>query len=74
MALVVDDCFSNPNIWKDKRINKMFVNGRHFDMLLIYGMQNPKGVLPVQRGNSDYVVFFNEGNPRQRKKIFEEST
>lgn len=72
MALVVDDCFSNPKVWQDKRINKLFVNGRHYDMLLLYGMQNPKGVLPNQRANSDYVVFFHEGNPRQRKKVFEE--
>lgn len=72
LGLVVDDCFSNPNVWKDKRVNKLFVNGRHFDMLLLYGMQNPKGVLPGQRANSDYVVFFREGNPSQRKKIFSE--
>jgi len=72
IAFVFDDCFAEPKKWKDPKINKLFVNGRHFDMLMMYAMQNPKGVPPQCRANSDYCIFFKEKSPGQRKKIYNE--
>lgn len=72
IAIIFDDCFSDPKKWRDPKIKRLFVNGRHYDALMVYAMQNPKGTPPDCRGNSDFCVFFKEKNPGQKKKIFTE--
>ena len=60
------------NAWtKDKLMRLLFMNGRHWKILLIITMQYPLGIPPNLRTNIDYVFILREPYINNRKKIYE---
>jgi AAA+ ATPase superfamily predicted ATPase len=69
--VILDDCLYD-NAWtKDKMMRLLFMNGRHWKIMLIITMQYPLGVPPNLRTNIDYVFILREPYLTNRKRIFE---
>jgi hypothetical protein len=49
----------------------LFMNGRHWKIMLVITMQYPLGVPPVLRTNIDYVFILRENIVGNRKRIYE---
>lgn len=69
--LVLDDLMYDTSWIKYKTIKKLFMTGRHFDILFIITMQYPLGITPALRTNIDYVFLFRENIVKNRRRIYE---
>jgi len=49
----------------------LFLNGRHWKVMLIITMQYPLGIPPILRTNIDYVFIFRDNIMRNRRIIWE---
>jgi hypothetical protein len=68
---ILDDCLYD-NTWaRDKMMRLLFMNGRHWKVMLIITMQYPLGVPPTLRTNIDYVFILREPYIANRKRIYE---
>jgi hypothetical protein len=69
--VILDDCLYD-NTWsRDKLMRLLFMNGRHWKVMLIITMQFPLGVPPNLRTNIDYVFILREPYLTNRKRIWE---
>jgi hypothetical protein len=69
--VILDDCLFD-SIWtRDKMMRLLFMNGRHWKIMLIITMQYPLGMPPVLRTNIDYVFILREPYIANRKRIYE---
>jgi hypothetical protein len=69
--VILDDCLYD-NTWsRDKMMRLLFMNGRHWKIMLIITMQYPLGVPPTLRTNIDYVFILREPYIANRKRIYE---
>jgi hypothetical protein len=69
--IILDDCLYD-NTWsRDKMMRLLFMNGRHWKLMLVITMQYPLGVPPVLRTNIDYVFILREPYIANRKRIYE---
>ena len=69
--VIMDDCLYD-NTWsRDKVMRLLFMNGRHWKIMLIITMQYPLGVPPNLRTNIDYVFILREPYISNRKRIYE---
>lgn len=69
--VILDDCLYD-NTWsKDKMMRLLFMNGRHWKIMLIITMQYPLGIPPALRTNIDYVFILREPYIANRKRIFD---
>jgi hypothetical protein len=69
--LIMDDCLYDDKWCRDKLMRMVFMNGRHWKMMLVITMQYPLGVPPVLRTNIDYVFILREPIMTNRKRIWE---
>jgi len=68
---ILDDCLFD-NAWsKDKLMKLLFMNGRHWKIMLIITMQYPLGIPPILRTNIDYVFILREPYIANRKRIYD---
>ena len=69
--VILDDCLYD-NTWaRDKMMRLLFMNGRHWKVMLIITMQYPLGIPPALRTNIDYVFILREPYIANRKRIYE---
>ncbi len=69
--VILDDCLYD-NTWaKDKMMRLLFMNGRHWKVMLVITMQYPLGIPPNLRTNIDYVFILRENYIANRKRIYE---
>ena len=69
--VIMDDCLYD-NTWsKEKMMRLLFMNGRHWKVMLIITMQYPLGIPPALRTNIDYVFILREPYIANRKRIYE---
>lgn len=69
--VILDDCLYDSSWSKDKLMRLLFMNGRHWKILLIITMQYPLGIPPNLRTNIDYVFILREPYITNRKRIWE---
>jgi hypothetical protein len=69
--VILDDCLYDSAWTKDKVMRLLFMNGRHWRIMLIITMQYPLGVPPNLRTNIDYVFILREPYISNRKRIYE---
>tara|TARA_B100001121_G_scaffold303707_1_gene318012 strand:- start:1519 stop:2358 length:840 start_codon:yes stop_codon:yes gene_type:complete len=69
--VILDDCLYDSSWSKDKMMRLLFMNGRHWKIMLIITMQYPLGIPPNLRTNIDYVFILREPYLTNRKRIFE---
>jgi len=69
--VILDDCLYD-NTWaRDKMMRLLFMNGRHWKVMLIITMQYPLGIPPTLRTNIDYVFILRENYIANRRRIYE---
>lgn len=69
--VILDDCLYD-NTWaRDKMMRLIFMNGRHWKVMLLITMQYPLGIPPTLRTNIDYVFILREPYIANRKRIYE---
>lgn len=69
--VILDDCLYD-NTWaKDKMMRLLFMNGRHWKVMLVITMQYPLGIPPNLRTNIDFVFILRENYIANRKRIYE---
>ena len=69
--VILDDCLYD-NTWaRDKLMRLLFMNGRHWKVMLVITMQSPLGIPPNLRTNIDYVFILREPYLSNRKRIWE---
>jgi hypothetical protein len=69
--VILDDCLYDNKWTKDKLMRLLFMNGRHWKIMLIITMQYPLGIPPNLRTNIDYVFILREPYIANRKRIWE---
>ena len=69
--VILDDCLYDQSWTRDKVMRLLFMNGRHWKVMLIITMQYPLGVPPNLRTNIDYVFILREPYISNRKRIYD---
>jgi len=69
--VILDDCLYDNKWTRDKMMRLLFMNGRHWKIMLIITMQYPLGIPPNLRTNIDYVFILREPYIANRKRIYE---
>ena len=69
--VILDDCLYDATWTKDKMMRLLFMNGRHWKVMLIITMQYPLGIPPNLRTNIDYVFILREPYISNRRRIWE---
>jgi len=69
--VILDDCLYDNKWTKDKLMRLLFMNGRHWKIMLIITMQYPLGIPPNLRTNIDFVFILREPYIANRKRIWE---
>ena len=69
--VIMDDCLYD-NTWSREKVMRLiFMNGRHWKIMLIITMQYPLGVPPNLRTNIDYTFILREPYITNRKRIYD---
>jgi hypothetical protein len=68
--VILDDCLYDDKWTRDKLMRLLFMNGRHWKIMLIITMQYPLGIPPNLRTNIDYVFILRENIGGNRKRIY----
>ena len=68
--VVLDDCLYDNKWTKDVMMRLLFMNGRHWKVMLVITMQYPLGIPPNLRTNIDYVFILREPYIANRKRIY----
>lgn len=69
--VILDDCLYDNSWSKDVLMRMLFMNGRHWKIMLIITMQYPLGIPPVLRTNIDYVFILREPVASNRRRIYD---
>jgi hypothetical protein len=69
--VIMDDCLYDNTWTNDKMMRLLFMNGRHWKVMLLITMQYPLGITPALRTNIDYVFILREPYIANRKRIYE---
>jgi hypothetical protein len=69
--VILDDCLYDNSWARDKLMRLLFMNGRHWKIMLVITMQYPLGVPPNLRTNIDYTFILREPYISNRKRIYE---
>ena len=69
--VILDDCLYDASWTKDKMMRLLFMNGRHWKVMLVITMQYPLGIPPNLRTNIDYVFILREPYITNRRRIWE---
>ena len=69
--VILDDCLYDSKWSRDNLMRMLFMNGRHWKIMLMLTMQYPLGIPPNLRTNIDYVFILRENYFANRKRIWE---
>ena len=67
--ILFDDCGFDEKFAKKEIMRKLFMNGRHVNVLIIMAIQYCKSIPPSLRSNIDYVFIMKETFSEQMKKL-----
>jgi hypothetical protein len=69
--VILDDCLFDGAWTRDKMMRLLFMNGRHWKIMLVITMQYPLGIPPMLRTNIDFVFILRENYIANRKRIYD---
>ncbi len=69
--VIMDDCLYDDKWTRDKMMRLLFMNGRHWKIMLVITMQYPLGIPPNLRTNIDYVFILREPYLSNKKRIYD---
>ena len=68
--VIMDDCLYDDKWTRDKLMRLLFMNGRHWKLLIIISSQYAMGIPPILRCNIDYVFILRENIRGNRERIW----
>ena len=68
--MVMDDCMFDNKWTRDKNMRCVFMNGRHYRILLLLTMQYCMDLPPALRANIDYIFVLKENILQNKEKIY----
>ena len=71
ISLILDDCMSDPSIFKSEVQRRLFKNGRHYKIFYVVAMQYALDIPPDLRSAVDGVFLFRETNEATLKKLWQ---
>ena len=69
--VILDDCLYDNSWSRDKLMRCLFMNGRHWKVMLVITMQFALGIPPALRTNIDYVFILRDPYISNRRRIYE---
>ena len=69
--VILDDCLYDNTWTKDTNVRSLFMNGRHYKVLLIITSQYSLGIPPNLRCNIDFVFILRENIVNNRKRLYD---
>lgn len=70
--IIMDDCLGQKGSWvKDRPIQELLFNGRHYRIMYILTMQFPLGITPELRCNFDYIFLLADDTISNQKRIYD---
>ena len=69
--VILDDCLYDNSWAREKLMRLLFMNGRHWKIMLVITMQYPLGVPPNLRTNIDFTFILREPYINNRRRIYE---
>ena len=69
--VILDDCLYDNTWGRDIMMRLLFMNGRHWKIMLVITMQYPLGIPPTLRTNIDYVFILRENYIANRRRIYD---
>jgi hypothetical protein len=69
--LLLDDCLFNSKFLKSETMRFLFMNGRHFNLMLILAAQYLMDIPAAIRANCDYVFAFQDPIVTNRKRLYD---
>lgn len=69
--LVLDDCSDDPKFFNRPLFQKCMKNGRHWDMMLLLGLQYSMDIRPAIRATIDYVFIYQDHVEKNRKSLYD---
>ena len=70
--VLLDDVISDQRLKYDENLMELFVAGRHYKLFVLITTQYAKGITPILRGNTDYVICCKTMQGRQREALWED--
>lgn len=70
--VILDDCMYDSKWTRDKVMRLIFMNGRHWHIMLIITLQYVMGIPPILRTQVDYVFILRENIIANRKRLYEQ--
>lgn len=70
VCIIIDDCAWDASIFKSEEMEKIYLNGRHMNIVTIVSLQHLMKIPPVIRSNIDYMVVFKETRKNNIKNLF----
>lgn len=70
IVIVLDDVGYNKGALKSKVVKFIFMNGRHYDIIVVLAAQHIMQLTPDLRSNCDYVVCLKETNSQVMKNLY----
>lgn len=70
LIMILDDIAFDKKLLKCKCLQEIFLNGRHYDCILILSLQYIMSLDVAMRSNADLGVFLADSNGKNRERIF----
>jgi hypothetical protein len=70
IVIVLDDIGYNKGVLRSKIVKFIFMNGRHYDIIVILAAQHVMQLTPDLRSNCDYVVCLKESNSTVMRNLY----
>lgn len=70
--ILLDDVISDDRLKYDEELRELFVAGRHYKLMTLITTQYAKGIVPILRGNTDYIFIMKTLQGRQRDALWED--
>ena len=70
--LIMDDMLFDNSWTRDRNMRYLFMNGRHVHTMTVVSLQEPMGLPPAMRTNTDFVFILRENINNNRRKIYEQ--
>lgn len=69
--LLLDDCLFKPSIMRSETMRFLFMNGRHFSLMVVLAAQYLMDIPAAVRCNTDYIFVFNDPILANRKRFYD---
>lgn len=71
IGIIIDDCTYDKSIFRTNTMRYLLMNGRHLELVPMFGMQYMMDIDPSSRTNIGYIFAFGDNMLKNRKRLHE---